>query len=250
MANTTNPAREDQIPDVPANKDLAKPADAAGKGAKAALTFDERVAALDRFIHFEPLIREIDYQTLLFCDERRELSEVEEAMAAFPEFPGATRDQFALITELVDHGGLELFELDGVGRVVTAADKEGLTENEVDDLVERFAYQTTDVGRAVAAAMEPTLRFAELVEAAPEREPLYRALMALLREKQSFAAVDTYLRSPEGLCIMAEAGCGGMQPSVFVDKLERAGMLCYHGGWQTTEAGVKVLETAETAAAA
>lgn len=64
--------------------------------------------------------------------------------------PGATRDQFALVSELVDHGGLALFELDAAGNVVTEADTEGLTENEIDDLVASFAYETTEVGRAVA----------------------------------------------------------------------------------------------------
>ena len=68
----------DQIPDEPANRDLAKPSE------KKELSFDEKVEALDRFIHFEPLIREVDYKTLLFCETRRNLSDIEEAMASFP----------------------------------------------------------------------------------------------------------------------------------------------------------------------
>lgn len=232
----------DQIPDEPANRDLAKPSD------KKELSFDEKVEALDRFIHFEPLIREVDYKTLLFCETRRNLSDIEEAMASFPEFKGATRDQFALVTELVDHYGLAFFELDAEGRVVTEADKDGLTENEVDDLVVGFAYETTEVGRAVAERLDPHRRFAELVEAAPEREPLYRALLNLLRVKRTFAEVDSYVRGSEGAMVLAQAGVGGMQPSVFVDKLERAGVLFYDGGWQATEAGIEVLDGVRAAA--
>lgn len=242
MTDLKTNGNPDQIPDEPANRDLAKAAE------KKQPSFDEQVEALNRFIHFEPLIREVDYKTLLFCETRRRLSEVEEAMAAFPEFKSATRDQFALITELVDHYGLAFYELDAAGNVVTEADKEGLTENEVDDLVVEFAYETTEVGRAVAERLDPRRRFAELVAAAPEREPLYRALMDLLREKRSFAEVDTYVRSAEGAAVLAEAGVGGMQPSVFVDKLERAGVLLYDGGWQTTEAGVEVLDDVRAAA--
>ncbi|WP_270299375.1 hypothetical protein [Eggerthella sinensis] len=47
-----------------------------------------------------------------------------------------------------------------------------------------------------------------------------------------------------------EAGDGGVQPSVFVDKLERAGALFYDGGWQATEAGLKVAADATCAARA
>lgn len=240
MADMTKIANPDQIPDEPANRDLAKGAKAQATPA----TFEEKVEALDRFIHFEPLIREIDYKVLLFCEERRGLTAIEEAIAAFPEFAGATRDQFALVSELVDHGGLTLFELDAAGNVVTEADTEGLTENEIDDLVASFAYETTEVGRAVAERLNPAHRFAALVEAAPEREPLYRALLSFLREKHSFAEVDSYVRSDEGAKVLAQAGVAGMQPSVFVDKLERAGMVAFFHGWQTTEAGRAILNAA------
>lgn len=244
MADMIKNGRSEQIPDKPANRDIAK----AKETAKKELTFDEKVEALDRFIHFEPLIREVDYKTLLFCQTRRTLGEVEQAMAQFPEFKGATRDQFALITELVDHFGLQFFELDAEGRVVTEAQKEGLTENEVDDLVAGFAYETTEVGRAVAERLDPQRRFAQLLADAPQREPLYRALMELLREKRSFAEVDTFVRSPEGQAACYGAEVGGMQPSVFVDKLERAGVLFYDGGWQTSQAGLEILDSAQAEA--
>lgn len=239
MADMTKTGNPDQIPDEPANRDIAK---AASAKEKAPLTFAEKVEALDRFIHFEPLIREIDYKVLLFCENRRDLAAIEEEIATFPEFAGATRDQYHLITELVDHGGLEYFELDGAGAVVTAERKAGLTENEVDDLVAGFAYRTTEVGRAVAERLDPRRRLADLVAAAPERAPLYEALLAFLRDKRSFAEVDTYLRGPEGFALCCETGTNGMQPSVFVDKLERAGVLAFNHGWQTTEAGLAALE--------
>lgn len=240
MADMTKIANPDQIPDEPANRDLAKGA----KTQATPATFEEKVEALDRFIHFEPLIREIDYKVLLLCEERRGLTAIEEAIAALPEFAGATRDQFALVSELVDHGGLTLFELDAAGNVVTEADMEGLTENEIDDLVASFAYETTEVGCAVAERLNPIRRFAALIEAAPEREPLYMALLSFLREKHSFADVDSYVRSEEGAKVLAQAGVMGMQPSVFVDKLERAGVVAFLHGWQTTEAGRAILNAA------
>lgn len=65
-----------------------------------------------------------------------------------------------------------------------------------------------------------------------------------MREKHSFADVDSYVRSEEGAKVLAQAGVAGMQPSVFVDKLERAGMVAFFHGWQTTEAGRAILNAA------
>lgn len=221
--------------DEAVNKDLAEVHEAPE------CSFDEQVANLTRFIHFEPLIREIDYQVLCFCNERKGLSDIEEFIAQLPQFKGATRDQYHLITELVDHYGLEFFELDEAGNPVSEADKAGLTEDEIDDLVVSFAYLTTEVGREVAAQLDPKKRLADLFEAEPRRVETYVALLEFLREKHSFADVDTFMRGCASAELSREAGDGGVQPSVFVDRLERAAGLFYDGGWQTTEAGVAFL---------
>ncbi|WP_080797585.1 hypothetical protein [Arabiibacter massiliensis] len=217
--------------DVPANKDLAD------RKAACEPTFDEKVNGLMRFIHFEPLIRELDYQVLLYCTERKGLSDIEEHLASLPEFKAATRDQYSLITELVHHHGLEFFELDEAGNPVGEADKAGLTENEVDDLVAGYAYRTTEAGLEVAARMDPARRLADLLEAEPHRRDAYLALLEFLQEAHSFAQVDGFLRGCNVAELARQAGDGGVQPSVFVDKLERAGVIIYDGGWQATEAG-------------
>ena len=221
--------------DESANKDIAE------KKAKPDLTFEEKVEQLVRFMQFEPLIRELDYQILVSCAERVGLSELEKRIASWPAFKAATRDQHALITELVNHHGLELFELDEAGKVVREADKAGLTENEVDDLVAGFAYRITAVGKE---------RFRALLDDAPARRDAYLSIVGFLRDKHSFADVDVFLRGQAVAGLSREAGDGGVQPSVFVDKLERAGALFYDGGWQATEAGLKVAADATCAARA
>lgn len=227
--------------DEAVNKDRAAARPAASGG------FDEQVAALEKFIRFEPLIREIDYKILVYCATRRALGEVEEAIASWPEFAGATRDQYHLITELARHGGLEEVELDAGGHVVTDADKEGLTENEVDDLVVSLAFQTTAVGAAVAVRLDPARRFAELIEQTPARRDAYLALLGFLRAKRSFSEVDAFMRACDVAELARAAGDGGVQPSVFVDKLERAGVAFYDHGWQANEAGIAALEKLEAA---
>lgn len=217
-----------------ANKDIAE------RKAKLELTFEEKVEQLVRFMQFEPLIRELDYQILVSCTDRVGLSELEERIASWPAFRAATRDQYALITELVNHHGLELFELDEAGNTVFEADKSGLTENEADDLVASFAYQITAVGKEAAAQLDPERRFRALLDGAPARRDAYLSIVGFLQDKHSFAEVDAFLRRQAVAGLSRTAGDGGVQSSVFVDKLERAGALFYDGGWQATEAGLKV----------
>ena len=71
----------------------------------AATTFDERCELLEDALTRQSLHREVLYKTLALCQERRELSAVEAAMAAFPEFAEATQSQYHLISVLVDAGG-------------------------------------------------------------------------------------------------------------------------------------------------
>lgn len=234
-------AQETSVFDEPAVKDRAE------VNAKPELDFDERVANLEHFITFEPLIREIDYKILRYCEERRGLHDIEEKVATFPQFRSATRDQYSLITELVRHYGLEFFELDEEGNVVTEADKEGLDEDGVDDLVAGYAYQTTDVGREVASRLAPRKRLEDLFEARPERREAYLAVMRYLVDKHTFAGVDSMLRN-EGVSLGVAFTGDPVQPSVIVDKLERAGIILYDEGWVLSAEGREALAELDDAA--
>jgi hypothetical protein len=227
----------DSAPAEAANKDIAKV-----KAAKE-LSFDEKVNNLARFVQREPQIREIDCKVLRYCLERRDLSDIEDRIAGYPEFKTATRDQYSLITELVTHYGLEIFELDKAGNPVLEADKAGLSENEVDDLVLSYAYQTTEVGRVVNDRFDPKRRLVELFDIVPQRYGTYIEILEFLRDKHSFAEVDSLLRGRDILFSEREAGDRAIQPSVFIDKLERAGGIFFNGGWQITEAGKELLAT-------
>jgi hypothetical protein len=219
----------------PVNKDIASEA------AREVLTFDERVSDLSKLIRFEPLIREIDYKVLKYCLEPRRLSDIEERIAGYPEFKFATRDQYTLITELANHYGLVVFELDEAGKTVLESDKEGLSEDEIDDLVVDFAYQTTEVGKVVIDKLDPKHRLIELLDSVPQRYDAYIKIMEFLREKHTFADIDLLFLEQGMQFFGGEAGDQAIQPSVFVDKLERAGGVFFDGGWQITQAGVQLL---------
>lgn len=112
----------------------------------AELTFEEKLAALNRTVMRHPLNREILYKTLAFCETERPLREAEDFIAALPQFNLATQNQYYLLTSLVKAHGLELVERDEAGEPVTAVQKEGLTEDEVDDLVAAISFKTTEAG--------------------------------------------------------------------------------------------------------
>jgi hypothetical protein len=194
------------------------------------------------FIYHQPLEREAMYKTLRFCTERHLLHEVEEAIAAMPEFSRISRNQYVMIKDLTDQGGLQMFELDAAGAVVTEQQKEGLSEDEVDDLVTDFAYQTTEVGLEALAKVLPSVRARELFDEYPEYESTFREVLEFLVETHSMGEVDTFLRGRDVLTLHKTEDNRPIQPSVFVDKLERAGLIFWQDGWKVSPAGKELVE--------
>jgi hypothetical protein len=146
------------------------------------------------------------------------------------------------MTYLIKAEGLETFELDEQGEVVVETQKEGLNEDEIDDLVFGFAYRTTEAGLEVVERMSPQARLFSLLEIAPEYYDTYLEVLDYLCEKHSMAEVDTLLRGRPVLLARREPGDRPIQASVFIDKLERAGGIVWQGGWTITDEGRELLE--------
>jgi hypothetical protein len=208
-------------------------------------TFADKVAKVEKAVYRNPLHRELLYKVLEFCQQRRLLREVEDQIATFPEFGEAHQSQYILMTYLINDGGLETFELDEQGNVVTAEQKVGLSEDEIDDLVFDFAYQTTAAGLEVAKQMRPQSRLESLFDATPVYHDTYIEVLEYLRDKHSMAEVDTLLRGRDVLRTGREPDESPMQASVFIDKLEKAGAIVWNEGWETTEEGREVLENSD-----
>lgn len=207
------------------------------------MSFDERIAHLKKTVTRHPLHRELHYKTLIYCCERHILPDVENFIATCPEFPSADQSPYFLLRFLVQAGGIDAYELDEAGRVITQDQKEGLSEDEIDDLIYQFAYETNEVGRELIRLMSPSERLQELFDLSPEHYDTYIELLDFLTEKRSFAHVDNLLRGRDALMAGREAGDRPLQASVFVDKLERAGAIYWEGGWLITPEGREVLET-------
>ncbi len=223
-------------PTAPCPTDVSDDEPTAGE-----LDFEDVCDALRRTVTRQPEHREIYLKTLAFCDEEKAEPDVEAFIQGLPEFAYETQSPYYLIAALVHTGGLERLELDEEGEVVTPERKEGLSEDEADDLVWSIAYRTTAAGMTVGQDLAPQARMDWLVQARPARKDTYCDVLAFCLEPKRRAEVEGLLR---GRQILNDEGVDGepLQPSVFIDKLERSGALEWRGAWVTTPAGKAYLE--------
>ena len=213
--------------------------EAAAEEAPKELTEDEKLDKLEAAALRQSLHREIHFRTLQFCLERKELREVEDMIAACPQFAKATLSQYHLIKVLVKAGGLNELMMDENDNVVTEQQLVGLTEDEADDLVAYFCYETTEVGAKFVEMNTPKTRMEELFALEPHRVETYRELLAYCNDTpRTYNEISELLDGREVLYRQFSDGSREkMQPSVFVDKLERAGGLFYRKGWLTSDEG-------------
>ncbi|MBR2835888.1 MAG: hypothetical protein IKE43_09325 [Coriobacteriales bacterium] len=206
--------------------------------------FARQVARLTESVTKQSLHREIFYKTLVFCQESHLLREIEDKIATFAEFKHAAASQYHFIKVLEEAGGLERFELDQEGEVITPEQKEGLTEDEIDDLVYDYAFMTTNAGTAVVEQHTPRARIIELLGLVPERKDAYIELMDFVSdEPRTYNEISQLFQGRDVLYRLdADGEPQKMQPSVFVDKLEAAGGIEYRDGWVLTEEGRDFLE--------
>lgn len=203
---------------------------------------DERRAMLEEVVTRQSLHREILYKTLAQCREWRMLPAVEEAVMSYPEFGQATQSPYHFISVLTRSGGLERRYLDAQGDPIDPERLEGMDEDDADDLIAGEEYRTTDVGRAFVAQHAPGARLVELMQREPERAASYRDLLAFcFDEARTYGAVESLLRGRDELVRDVGGRREPMQPSVLVDRLQRAAGLVWDRGWRTTEEGKEFL---------
>ena len=240
--------------DAHAGESASGRADGAGEdpaaGGVPAATADA-LAALDAAVRKQPLNREIMRKALAYCLEERALHDVEQEIQTYPEYPHCTQNPYRLIMTLVFAGGLETIERDEKGAVVTEADKEGLTEDEVDDLVAQTSFRATETGRAYVAETAPEGRIEALYDEERALEELFGEVLSFIGEEtRSYPEIEARFKGRADLERIIEGQRESMQPSVLVDKLERAGAIVFDGGWRLTEAGRGRLAQEEESASA
>ncbi len=205
-------------------------------------SFQERCILLEKALMRQSLHRELLYKGLAFCHERRDLRVLEAAIESFPEFSQATQSAYHFIDVLVKAGGLSRLMLDARGVPIEPRLVEGMSEDAKDDLVAGEAFEMTDAGRALVRFHAPQARLAELMDAEPEREGVYRTLLSFCSvEPRSYASIAALVQDDPLLYLKTSTQPMLIQPSVFVDRLQRAAGLAWRDGWVTTEEGKEFL---------
>ncbi|MDR1358532.1 MAG: hypothetical protein LBJ48_04160, partial [Coriobacteriales bacterium] len=127
---------------------------------------------------------------------------------------------------------------------LSAQRKQGLSEDEVDDLIHDFAYRTTSIGRAAIESMDPRRRFEGFAAEFPELVEASLEVLAFLGKRRSMAAIDSLFRHAT---LLQENGRDGrpLQPSVLVDKLEQSGCIYWNNGWIISKGGERVVTEQE-----
>ncbi len=220
------------------------PKDSSMQEEENALEFERKLEQARALLIQNPLCRLALYRILTLCATARlVLQDLEKAIEAMPEYATVTQPPYALIEWLVEVQALDYLELDAEGNEVTDERRQGLSEDEIDDLVTDLAFQTSVVGEVLLEDMAPRNRMEELLMQVPERASTYREVLEFLQERHSFVEIDSLLRGREILMLGREANDRPMQPSVFVDKLAAAGSIAYSNGWMITQEGKEFLES-------
>lgn len=204
-------------------------------------TFEETLADLSQAIMSMPRLREMYLKILDFCLIQRDLEEAEREIEGYPEFSYGAQPPYRLIKTLVKHGGLDWLEISFDGHVITPEEKIGLTEDEIDDLIEKFAIKTTPVGEQAMEDLSPTKRLSELLDNQPKRSDAYRDIMEFCRESRSYQDIHNLLSGKDVLKLTNNSDGNPLQPSFFIDMLERSGGLVWNQGWKITKSGEALL---------
>lgn len=207
-----------------------------------AVSFDRRVEAILRLVNAAPLHREIYVKLLGFCAQRRTLGEAEDEVGGYPEFPQAALSNYRLVRNLVNAGALDWIELDADGEPLAEERKAGLSPDEADDLVADFAVETNEAGAAAAERMRPERRLEELLDREPQRSGALLDVLTFCQEPHSLGQIADFLEQGGFLDNLRAATGQPLQPSFFVDMLERAGVIEWQGSWRITAGGRFALE--------
>lgn len=209
---------------------------------------EERVDAVVTCVCSQNALREVLYKILVHCATAREFSEVEDFAAAQDEFVYShiIQTPFTLVQMLLRAGGLEQTPLDEAGNPIEESRLEGLSDDEVDDLIATYRLSTTEAGVRAAELLSPEKRLQSQIWQKPHRAETFCKVLGFCRTPRKFPEIQDYFKSEPGLVLDKVQANHTLSPDFYVDRLEKAGGLVWRGAWVTTEAGVRVLAESGT----
>lgn len=168
------------------------------------------------------------------------LEDLERLIQNLPSYEKLKQPPYFPISWLCDVACLEESYVDHEGALHSGESLLELDEDEFDDLVATFAYQTTPLGSDIRAHFNPTKRLTSLIESESDRQAVYEDLLHYLTEKRTFAQIAAFLDGREELITTSKDGVA-LQPSLFIDKLDAIGAIAFDAGWQITPEGKEYL---------
>ncbi|MCD8316076.1 MAG: hypothetical protein LUB61_01530 [Eggerthellaceae bacterium] len=207
------------------------------------LTLEEKTDRVLTCVGSQNALREALYKTLVFCQEPREFGEVENYIADTDEFKYShiIQSPYTMIQMLTRAYGLEQIPLDADGNVITDEQTEGLSQDEIDDLISTYEVETTEAGRAVINIMDPKKRFASQLAQKPHRAETFYRLMEFCEVPRKFPEIQEFFKNTPGLAIDTVQVHHKLSPDFYVDKLDKAGILVWQKAWILTDAGKEAL---------
>lgn len=212
------------------------------------LSFEERVSAVITCVGSQNALREVLYKTLDHCRETRDFSEVEDFIASQDEFVYShiLQTPFTLIQMLLRAGGLSQTAVDAQGGELSDERCEGLSADEIDELVATYRIDTTPAGLKAVALLSPERRFESQMAQYPHRAETFYRLLDYCVEPRTFPQIQEFFKDTPGLAQDVVAHHHKLSPDYYVDKLDKAGALVWRGAWVATDSGKRILEAHQT----
>ena len=259
----TDTSKADELPEgsYPAIEDLVERV-RADEEAAGAFTLEGVTHAICK----QPLNRPIYRRILMFFDEEHSTEEAEAFIAEIPEFTYAIQPEGRFLDVLERYGGIERVvvedeEAEGAepaeaiddtqddaaedveaGDAADAAAEEAVAEDEapVDELASLVGARwiVTDLGRQYVEATDPMAPLKQLITQDADRTETYLMVLGLCAEApQPLAEIERAVRALQN----ENKSAAQIQPSIYLDRLERVGGLYWKGQWNITEEGRKIL---------
>ena len=207
---------------------MANPGNAADQAAKAF-----------GMMRSEPAKRELYYVGIMAVQDAGEEGigrfELEAAMESVPEAKTMYQPMGILVDALVKAGAID-------EEAPEPEFDEATQESYVD--ATKIVYRANAVSQALIDLMNPTRRFADLLEANDEYRESYAQLLDFCSDQpRTRSEIDELL---DGVCKQApnpgNRAKQGLYPSYFTDGLQGVGAIAWNDGWTITEAGKACLE--------
>lgn len=216
------------------------------KARLAGMGFEERVDDTLECFSRRRQVTAILKDLLEYCREERTLEDAEAHIRVHANFEANRQSEHQYILFMLRTGALAENEYDSDGLLITADMRQelidlGATDEELEDLTVEWRYLTTDVGAEALQRDDPLRKVKELFAAKATRQATYKRVIDFCETPRSMDEIFQFLKGDPGLEVNAQ-GIMGCQPSVYVSKLEDAGVLVWkQGGWQLSLAGKAIL---------